>query len=175
MTTPTPTDDIVLLPDLIDQLSEAPIPAPIAWTPQTWGWWMLGGLILVLLTVWALRRWQHWRADAYRRAALSELDQRLPREGVVALADILRRTALGAYPREQVAGLTGQRWWRFLDTRLAADGDARFDGPLGQELSTAPYRTGNQDGPTPPSPELMALAQRWIRRHRRDVTQESTP
>ncbi|MBN8910366.1 MAG: DUF4381 family protein, partial [Rhodospirillales bacterium] len=49
-----------------------------------------------------------WRRNRYRRAALRELG-RLPRTGnvVPALAALLKRTALAAFPRERVAALTG--------------------------------------------------------------------
>lgn len=173
MSSAASNDDIVMLPDLIDQLSEAPVPPAIPWVPQTWGWSLLAVVIVALLALWGIRRYLRWRADAYRRAALIELDQRLDDEGAIALAEILRRTALSAYPRERVAGLTGQRWWRFLDASLGDRRTPHFDGPLGQELSTAPYRATTTDGTTPPSAELVALSRRWIRHHRRDIPQES--
>jgi len=59
--------------DLIDQLVESPEPAPVAMTPQTWGWAVLAALLALALAWIAWRAWRHWRANAYRRAALAAL------------------------------------------------------------------------------------------------------
>jgi hypothetical protein len=144
--------------DLIDQLVEPPEPAPVAMTPQTWGWAVLAALLALALAWIAWRAWRHRRANAYRRAALAALAS--AGDDPVAIADILRRTALAAWPRETVAGLAGADWLRFLDATGGGGGFA--DGP-GTALVSAPYRAG------PPAPGLGALAERWVRRHRVEV------
>ncbi|MBY5924436.1 MULTISPECIES: DUF4381 domain-containing protein [unclassified Halomonas] len=168
MTPSADVNDITLLSDLIDQLSPAPQPAPIAWIPQTWGWAVLAMGLLALLLFIGVRRWRHWQANAYRRDALRELDLRLSQEGTSVLAEVLKRTALSAYPRELVAGLSGSRWWQFLDQTLPttpSPASRRFDGPLGQEVSAGAYR----DSAASPSAALTQLARQWIRKHRTDA------
>ncbi len=93
------------LVELLQRLEPIPVPAPVSLWPQTAGWVWLG-LILLLLAALGLRRWLRWRrANAYRGAALVAVAT--AGRDPVALAAILRRTALAAFPRAPVAGLHG--------------------------------------------------------------------
>ena len=153
---PTPTSEA---PDsligLINLLVEPPEPAPVSMMPQTWGWAVLA-LLLALLLAWGVWRWLlHRRRNAYRRAALDELSATGTTAG---LAAILRRAALVAYPRTEVAALSGPSWVAFLNGSSAA----QFSEALGNELRHAVYR---EDG-VPPSTELRTAAERWLRTHR---------
>lgn len=142
------------LVQLLDLLEPAREPLPISMMPQTVGWiWVAFGLIagLLLLIRKGLRR---HRANAYRRAALAALSD--AGDDPARIAQIVRRTALAAFPREDVAGLTGEHWLAFLDRTLPGDGFS--DGP-GRVLAAAPYR----DVPVPPG--LTELAQKWISNH----------
>lgn len=151
--------DAVNLVDLIDRLAEPPEPAPISMAPQTTGWTVLAVLLALALAWLAWRAVRRWRANAYRRVALAELEA--AGDDPTAIADILRRTALVAWPRERVAGLSGKDWLRFLD---ATGGEGGFsDGP-GAVLVSAPYSPGAS-----PAPGLGHVAARWVRRHRVDA------
>ncbi|AVO39074.1 DUF4381 domain-containing protein [Pukyongiella litopenaei] len=143
------------LVDLIDGLIDPVEPPPVPLVPQTWGWAALAVLIVVLLA-WLLWRWAaRCRADAYRRAALTALDQ----AGTAAdIAVILRRAALAAYPRAEVAGLAGRDWVAYLDRT----GRGGFPAAAGEELRLAPYR----DDAAAPSDELRDAAGTWLRTHR---------
>lgn len=143
------------LVQLLDLLEPAPEPDRIPLTPQTGGWVVLALLIGVVLFAairWAIRR---RRASAYRRAALRELASADAEPAVV--AEILRRTALVAYPRSEIATLSGPEWLAFLDRSYAGSGFS--EGP-GQVFATAPFR------PAQPDPAAAELARDWIRRHR---------
>ncbi|MCT4373510.1 DUF4381 domain-containing protein, partial [Yangia mangrovi] len=135
--------DAESLVGLINQLIEPVPPEPVSLVPQTWGWVALA-VLLAVLALWGLWR-GHRRhvANAYRRAALAELG----RAGTTAeLAAILRRAALAAFPRAEVASLTGADWTAFL----SRTGKSRFPDTAGEELRRAPYR----DPAAAPSPEL---------------------
>ena len=88
----------------------------------------------------SLRR---FRKNRYRRLALEELaviEQELqqPERRAKALAEIpvlLKWTALAAFPRSEVAGLSGEKWLAFLDKTI---GGKRFHGGRG----TVAARTG---------------------------------
>lgn len=148
------TPEVTNLVDLIDRLAEPGEPAPVSMAPATAGWTVLA-LMLALAILWLLWRGvRQWRANAYRRAALAELAS--AGDDPAAVAAILRRTALAAWPRTRVASLRGGEWLRFLDS---TGGDGFTDGP-GAVLARAPYRTAG------PTPGLGALAARWVRRHR---------
>ena len=102
----------------LQKLADIALPPPVSWWPQTWGWAALAGL-LALLAVWRIvRALRRYRADRYRRAALAELD-RLERtlSGAALMAvlpPLLKRVALAAWPRTDVAALSGAEWVAFL-------------------------------------------------------------
>lgn len=142
--------------ELLDMLAPVPQPPAISMMPQTPGWLVLG-LGLAGLALWGAGhlRARH-RANAYRRAALAELA--LAGDDAARIASLLRRTALAGFPREQVAGLSGDIWLSFLDQSYGGKG---FSGDTGQVLLAAPYRANTSD------PALADLARRWISTHRR--------
>ncbi|HEX4987063.1 MAG TPA: DUF4381 domain-containing protein, partial [Burkholderiales bacterium] len=104
---------------------------------------------LLAVAAWALWRWHRRReANRYRREALAEL-ARL--EDVAGIPPLLKRTALAAWPRKEVAALSGAQWVAFL----------RASGPLADLLDDAEY-----SGVPVPGEQAKAAAQRWIQEHR---------
>ena len=152
------SDDLpgLSLVDLYDRLIQPEAPAPVSMWPQTAGWVWLGVffLLLVLFSSWRFYEWR--RATAYRRAALVALKE--AGDDPVAIADVLRRTALAGFPRERVASLYGADWLAFLDQTAPSGGFSASEA--GAVLAAAPYRS--QD----PHHDLPALAETWIRNHR---------
>ncbi|WP_157018882.1 DUF4381 domain-containing protein [Mesorhizobium xinjiangense] len=148
------TQPVTLL-DLLDRLVKAPEPPPVSMMPQTWGWVALALILLLAGTLIALRIRRRNLANAYRRFAIRELDA--ARDDPAAIAAILRRTALAAYPRRDVAGLAGEDWLRFLDERV--EGTDFLEGP-GRLVAEAPYRSAKDD------PALYRIARGWIAHHR---------
>jgi len=146
----------VTLVDLIDQLAPPVEPTAVSMAPQTVGWAVLAVVLVVGLFIVAWRKIKHYRANAYRREALVQLAKADDDPAVVAA--ILRRTALAAYPREQVASLSGPAWLAFLD---GAIGGSDFRSGAGRIVADAPYLEDRQT-----AGDLTALAERWIRRHR---------
>ncbi|TDJ68699.1 MAG: DUF4381 domain-containing protein [Proteobacteria bacterium] len=142
------------LVELLDLLEPIPEPAPISLWPETAGWiWV--GIVLLASGAWCVRRWHlHRYANAYRRAALREIA--IVGNEPVALADILRRAALAAYPRAEVAGLHAEKWLAFLDKSYGGTGFR--EGP-GRVIAIAPYR------PVDETPGIALLATEWVRRH----------
>jgi uncharacterized iron-regulated membrane protein len=153
-TAPPPPNNLI---DLLDRLVLPGEPPPVSMMPQTWGWVALG-LILLALSGYGLWRYlRHRRANAYRRAALHLLAE--CHDDPARIAEILRRTALAAFPRADVASLTGDGWLRFLDQHAKG---ASF-ASKGQAIAIAPYR------PMPADPALTRAAEAWIRQHRAQV------
>lgn len=153
----TPPPNLV---DLIEQLQQPPEPPPVSMMPQTWGWAGLAMLLAIFLVWLVWRLWRHRQSNAYRRAALAELDR--AGDDPAAIARLLRRTALAVWPRESVASLTGEAWLDFLSR---TGGDA-FAGEAGQILLRAPWRREARR-----SPELRHAAAHWIRHHRAEAGQ----
>jgi uncharacterized membrane protein len=82
-------------PASLDNLREIILPPPVPWWPPAPGWWLLFAAIALTALAFAFRLFRRWRVNAYRRAALREL---AVAGDVSAIAEILKRTALVAYP-----------------------------------------------------------------------------
>lgn len=151
-------------------LQEIPLPPPVPYTPSTVGWLVVGVLLLAFVIGIAWRLARHWRANAYRREALAELEaiEREPGAVLQTLPALLKRTAIAATSRERVAALTGRKWLVFLDRTL---GGESFSRGTGQLLTRIAYRdaAGLQAIPRRDLDELLRLARRWIRHHHADV------
>lgn len=146
------------LPQLIDLLEPVPQPDTVSMLPQTAGWIWLGlfGLIGIGIAVWRAVLWR--KQTAYRRAALKEL--KTFSEDPDQLASLVRRTALSAYPRAEIASLHGRDWLSFLDSTY--DGSAFLDGP-GKCLADSPYR---KEVSTAGAKEAVRI---WIKTHRKEA------
>lgn len=145
-------------------------PPPVDWWPPAPGWWLvaaivLAGLVTAILATWRDRR---RRRRPLRRALaeLARIERRYGRDGdagalVSSLSALLRRAAITARPREEVAALTGRDWLRFLDRGMP--GRPFSEGP-GACLADGPYRPGGAalDGPT--ARALLPLARERLSR-----------
>jgi hypothetical protein len=132
----------------LQNLRDIVIPEPPTLWPPAPGVWVL--LVIALAVAIALfLLWRRTRArNAYRRAGIALLeDARTTRDVNV----ILKRVALAAWPRPEVAPLYGDDWAAFLDGNCAR---SRFS-------SLAPV-----DDATEPPRELTRSARIWIRHHR---------
>jgi uncharacterized membrane protein YecN with MAPEG domain len=82
----------------IEQLKELALPASVSYAPQTWGWWVLVGVLILLTLIIAIRRYRQWRRDAYRREGLERLAQLRSRSeelyALRELPELLKRVAL---------------------------------------------------------------------------------
>ena len=137
-------------------------PAPGFWPPAP-GWIALAGLGVVLgfAAVVLAARW--WRAGRFRREALASLRSLRARHAAGAanteiameLSALIRRVALARRPREEVAGLTGERWLAWLESTLPGLGVSARTA-----LLDAPYaRRCHFD-----VEHALAACERWIRR-----------
>ena len=128
---------------------------------------LVAAVVLALL----VRQVMRYRANRYRREALIELqalerDLRDPatrRHAVQALAALLKRTALAAWPRADVAPLSGAAWIAFL-RKQEDDGVAEGLATLLDDLE---YQ-GDGSMKTVPSNiagDIVASVRQWIERH----------
>jgi hypothetical protein len=147
------------LVDLLDQLHDIVEPPPVSMLPATPAWAALGVAVLALAAALAGLWLRHRRRTRARRAALAALralEPALARGDAAALGQLdalIRRVALAAFPRAEVASLSGRAWIAFLD----ATGGA-FD-PHAEALLAAPY------APAPPAYDGRAVARAaraWI-------------
>ncbi|MEP2533423.1 DUF4381 domain-containing protein [Shimia sp.] len=152
MSDTSPPENLV---DLINKLQEVPDPAPVSMLPQTQGWIVLAAFVAVAALFGARKILHRHRANAYRRTALVELQH--AGDDAARISAILKRTALVAYPRQDVAPLTGQGWIAFLERTGTGGG---FESGPGAALATAAFIPGDTQ-----APGLNALACQWVRQH----------
>lgn len=151
------------LPQLLDLLHDIVRPDPVAWTPQTIGWAIVAAWLLVVILLIGWNRIQKWRRNRYRSDALAMLkdigaqadESSSAVAGQVAL--LIKRTALVAYSRAEVANLYGSEWAAFL--RQSAGNDPVVEKVAG-DLASAAYRVNIDGG------KLIEAARRWIKVHR---------
>lgn len=156
----------------LEKLHEIVLPPAVSWMPQTAGWYALFGLI-GLVAVWLIfMRVRNIRANRYRRLALKRLDGiagkvTVPesRESVLTeLSSLVKWTALRAYPRTRVAGLSGSQWLFFLDRSLGGNDFTQGEGRVLAELAYVPAsRISSLSDAT--ISRLIDLVRRWITEH----------
>jgi len=148
-------------PASLDNLREIILPPPAPWWPPAPGWWMLLGLLTLLGVIAAFRAWRTWRAAAYRRAALRKL---AAAANASAIAEILKRTALVAYPRKDVAALSGAAWLAWL----AQTGRRLAPADVTAALTTGVFATEEAENIAP----VATFAADWIRNHTCDAERD---
>ena len=136
-------------PSDLSNLRDIVVPAAVSFWPPAPGWWAVGAACLVAAGVAIAAIVRHWQRNAYRREALRALQSADGRD----ISSILKRAALAAFPREQVASLNGAAWLAFLDRT----GGTAFTGTA--LLSLTYGGTGDRDAG-------VSQARRWIERHR---------
>jgi len=140
----------------LQNLRDIAEPAPVPWWPPAVGWWILS-VILAAFAIWlAFRAWRRWQANAYRRAALKELQSATT---LVEIAEILKRAALCAFPRTEVASLSGDAWSDWLRQTV----DQELPVPVAETLAHGVFNGTNSNNRA----NVASFVASWIRHHRR--------
>jgi len=150
------------LPQLMQRMHDVVEPQAVPFTPQTAGWLVLGAVLLsiVLFSGWRVvlsRRRNRYRREAL--AALQEIAANSQQDSMATGAQIallLKRTALAAYPRQQVASLHGKQWAFFLCQSSNQDPEIEA---VADQLARVAYRREIETA------TLIAPARRWIENH----------
>jgi hypothetical protein len=157
----------------LEKLHDILLPDPVSWAPQTIGWYVVLGLILLLASLWVHGSVRHFSENRYRRLALVDLSAiertlQQPEARAAALAalpGLLKRTALSGFPRVEVAALSGRDWLAFLDETMG--GGKAFTEGEGRVLPLLAYapapRIEELSGDA--AQRLVRLARRWISMH----------
>ncbi len=147
------------LAELMAQMHAIEVPEPVAFSPETIGWYVLGVWLLVSLIIVVIDRVMTYRRNRYRRealAAITQIESELPAtEQAAAVATILKRAALTAYGR-QVADLHGKHLADFFRQSAPAIGSLHDHA---DELASMAYVRQPDMAP------LYAAARLWITRH----------
>jgi hypothetical protein len=160
--------DEQLIASELRTLDDIVTPPPVSYLPQTWGWAALALLCLLVAGLLAWRYYRRRRANRYRRAALAEIDRmerqlRLRATNFAieaALPPLLKRTALAAWPRSDVASLSGGAWTQFLADHAPG---GRLDEPVASFVRDREYRPAAARQAD--DLRLLRAARAWIEGH----------
>ena len=157
--------------DPLAQLRDLHLPQAVADWPPALGWWLLAGLVLFGL-VWSMRA-LYWRykSNAYRRFAQRELkaivaehaETQDARRALSRLQFLMKRVAMTAFNRAEVAALSGVAWTQFLDATSTTN---QFSLGPGELLIDGPYQA-TQDHPSHELTALFSLCAEWLKHHSR--------
>jgi hypothetical protein len=159
-------------PTSLDRLHDIVVPPPSPWWPPAPAWYWILGTVLALLLVLLVRSFLHWQRNRYRREALAELarqekalrDPNQRAATLATLAELLKRAALSAWPREGVASLTGSAWQDFLDRTAATTAFATGPGAV---LERAVYDPRVADELSEDQlQEIITTVRYWLKNHR---------
>ena len=157
-------------PGNLQNLHDIVVPADVAWWPLAPGWYVVAGALTVALAYFVYRKLRQVRKNRYRVLALRELaDLRQGSEtaAMLQIPVLLKRAALSAWPREEVAALSGADWHRFLDRTAATN---RFSSGAGQVLDSLAY--GGAEAVTASDGKLegaIEAAEFWLNHHRTET------
>ena len=151
-------------PDPLAQLADIHLPPPVPAFPWGWGAFALLSAALLLLAVAALLVWQYRYRNAYRRAALAELEHIATLEDdhlmATELAQLLRRVAHHACGYSGLSS-RGDVWQDILNQHCKQP--VFSDGRI-RDMEAAIYQPSAQ---LHDRQALLAEARQWLRKHRR--------
>ena len=157
----------------VQGIKEIALPDPVSYIPQTVGWWILLGVVGLLLAWWVYRRYIQWCGNRYRRQALMELamiEEQLSRgsgriSALAAISALIKRTAIEAFGRSSVAELSGDVWLEFLDRTGSTDVFTQGSGRLLPAFAYAKQETLNEMSKETID-QVLALVKDWINQHK---------
>lgn len=132
------------------------VPEPVGFSFDAPGWYVLLTLIGIL-AVYTFVKWLiQYRKNAYRRAALKELSKI---NNTVELLILLKRVSMKAYSRAELASLSGNDWFIFLESTGKDTPFTNFKNII--------YGAVYRDSPIESSTleEISTLSKRWIKTH----------
>lgn len=157
----------------VQGIKEIVLPETVSYVPQTVGWWILLVVIGLLLAWWVYQRYIKWRSNRYRRQALLELAliaQQLDQEperasALAAISALIKRTAIEAFGRSNVAHLSGRLWLEFLDRTGSTNSFSQGPGRLLPDFAYAKQETLNEMSKVMID-QILVLVKDWINQHK---------
>ncbi len=161
-------------------LEEISSPAPISAMPQGPGWWFLAGTLVLVGGAVVYRMRKKWSRNAYRRhavAALEALEITNERSAqswhthLQPLPEILRATALHAFPRREVVAVSGESWRLFLN---AVTQSPLWSEQTFQVLYDLTYRPSSaREVSDQDAQAVIQAAKAWVIEHKPQPAQSS--
>ncbi|CAK0777032.1 conserved hypothetical protein [Gammaproteobacteria bacterium] len=147
---------------------------PISLWPLAPGWWVIAGILTMLVVAGLLAAWwvhvwhQDWRSDAHRhlRELATRVHQIGAKEVAAQLSELLRRIAMARHGRTACASLTGEAWLDWLSAQDPAGFPWSKRGRVLIDLPYAPPRDQTRSAGTDPDSlrTLIEAALPWLER-----------
>ena len=164
-----------VLADPLAQLRDLHLPEPVGLWPPAPGWYLLAGLLglMLLAAAWSiLRRRRSLGHRALAELGALEANSELvasPQTLAAAVSELLRRVALQRFERDRVASLHGAAWREFL-TQTKPGVASGFEPCVAQLIAVAPYAPAGTaakqvGGALPDAQDITGSARAWIRRN----------
>lgn len=151
--------------DLLSQLKDIHYPKAISFWPLATGWYLVIAVFFACLLIGLFIYLRHLKKTAMRRKILrkiSDMRQQLSdhdKNFFEELSILLKRAALYAFPREEVASLYGESWLKFLDRTF--NNTQAFTQGVGKILGTAPYQNHYDFQ----REEFFSLIEAWVKKN----------
>ncbi|MEN8194575.1 MAG: DUF4381 domain-containing protein, partial [Bacteroidota bacterium] len=99
----------------LNKLKEIELPEAVSYAPETLAWYILYVIVfsLILFIIW--KRYKKYKKNLYRKFALKELSEIKKTKKYIELQTLVKRIALILNDRKEVASLTGENWWNYLN------------------------------------------------------------
>lgn len=139
-------------------------PSPVEFTFETFGWYILAVILLILFGVALYKRYKVYQKNKYRRDALKKLHhiQHLPGENYSQINSInvlLKQVAITTFGRERVAVIYGDEWYSFLESTSKNTNFTNYSAVF----SKAVY--DNEDAESKDFNKIIQLTKIWIKNH----------
>jgi hypothetical protein len=168
-------------PTSLDRLHDVIAPPPVPWWPPPPGWLWLGAFVLAIFMAWCVRAFIRHQANRYRREALAaiakhdaDLTNLEHRAAAIAgMAEVLKRAALTAWPRREVASLQGTAWSDFLNRTSGGKLISPRAISLMEAVAADPGKAATLDDAALRS--LTDAARQWLIFHRMEEPETEPP
>ena len=152
---------------MLAELAETQAPELVSLWPQTFAWKVVYGLIIFWLLTKVWRKYQDYKANAYRREALAwlqslpEFDEHNISPQYRQLPALLKSTALHRYSRAEVNQASVGNWEHWLDSQCKKSRFSDNCPSLLSQLAYAPKITLERSQML----RLLAEIKIWIQYH----------
>lgn len=133
------------------------VAAPAAsWWPLAPGWYAAALLVLLMVVLSSRALWRYHQRRRLRNLALRAL--RLPFTDFNAITLTLKQACLGYFDPQQIAQLSGQQWFAFLQQQLPSRVQAQYAAAL-EQLQQVAYQPSSRSD----CDAYQAFARAWLR------------
>lgn len=147
----------------LKNLNDIIVPEAVGLFPLAPGWIIVILLATSLLFHFVFKAYSRYKRSLYKREALKELESytKESREEILALLALAKRVAIASYGRTEIAQLSGESWWDFMEQHSKVE----VPKEIRTYLSNILYDVSKQ-GETSNYTEVKRMVALWIKTHK---------